>query len=336
MLTTRELGTDDPALRDWYDAVREAHLTDREPAWWESWEATRTYLARPAGRTAYRIVAAFDGDDLVGGAELSLPLVDDTETMSVVLGVLPGHRRRGAGALLMTEVRAFAREHGRSILQTEVTVPDGVAFESWCGGAFAGRQGMGSVSAEDRMLVDLPFDPARLDRIVAGVPAPDGYRVLSFTGPCPDDLAAEWARMRTQMNEDVPRGELTRTASVVDVDRIRLSDEQMAQQGWTKVRSVALTEAGDGAGYTEMFVSAHDPDFVLQDDTLVGREHRGRGLGALLKAANLEQLGALGGPVEGRRWLQTHTEQGNVPMQHTNERFGFRRVDVLHECEGPV
>ena len=129
------------------------------------------HLARPAGRTAYRIVAAFDGDDLVGGAELSQPLVHDTETVSVVLGVLPGHRRRGAGALLMTEVRAIAREHGRSILQTEVTVPDGVAFESWCGGAFAGRQGMRSVSAEDRMLVDLPFDPARLDRIVAGVPA---------------------------------------------------------------------------------------------------------------------------------------------------------------------
>lgn len=83
-------------------------------------------------------------------------------------------------------------------------------------------------------------------------------------------------------------------------------------------------------------MSAHDSDFVLQDDTLVDRAHRGMGLGALLQAANLEQLASMGDLVEGRRWLQTHTEQGNVPMQRTNERFGFRRVDVLHACEGPL
>jgi GNAT superfamily N-acetyltransferase len=172
VLTTRELGTDDPpSATGTTPSGRPTSPTASARGGSRGRRPGRFSRARPAGRTAYRIVAAFDGDDLVGGAELSQPLVHDTETMSVVLGVLPGHRRRGAGALLMTEVRAIAREHGRSILQTEVTVPDGVAFESWCGGAFAGRQGMRSVSAEDRMLVDLPFDPARLDRIVAGVPA---------------------------------------------------------------------------------------------------------------------------------------------------------------------
>ncbi|MER7070300.1 GNAT family N-acetyltransferase [Terrabacter sp. NPDC000476] len=336
MLTTRRLTPDDPLLRDWHEAVRDAHLADREPAWWESWEATRTYLARPADRTAYVVVAALDGDVVVGGAEVSLPLVDDTDTLSVVLGVLPEHRRRGAGDLLAAEVRAVAREHGRSIAQTEVYVPDGVAFEDWCGGAFAQRHGLGSLSAEDRLLVDLPYDPDRLERLTEAARVPEGYRVVSFTGPCPDDLAPEWARMRTQMNEDVPTGELTRTASVVDVERIRTSDVRMAEQGWTKVRSVVLTAARDGAGYTELFVSAHDPDFVLQDDTLVDRAHRGQGLGAALKAANLRQLASLGERAAGRRWLQTHTEQGNVAMQRTNERFGFRRVDVLHECEGEL
>ncbi|NNG39299.1 hypothetical protein HJ588_08430 [Flexivirga sp. ID2601S] len=36
----------------------------------------------------------------------------------------------------------------------------------------------------------------------------------------------------------------------------------------------------------------------------------------------------------GRRFVQTHTERHNAPMQRANEAFGFRRVDVLHELEG--
>ncbi len=147
-------------------------------------------------------------------------------------------------------------------------------------------------------------------------------------------MITEWARMQTQMNEDVPVGELTCTARQVDVARIRESDTRMASMGWTKVRSMALGP-GAGIGYTEMYVSAHDPDFVVQDDTLVDRAHRGRHLGARMKLANLRQLHAHADELIGtRRWVQTFTEQGNSAMQRTNERFGFRRVDVLHECEG--
>lgn len=336
VLTIRRLSADAAQLRDWYEVLRAAQLADREPAWWESWEATSTYLSRPAERTERVVVAAIDGDEVVGGAEVELPLVDDVETMSVTLGVADRHRRRGVGDLLAGEVRALARARARTIVEAEVHVPAGAEFETSCGGAFARRHGLRSMSSEDRLVVDLPYDDQRLAQIRQRLPVPPGYRFVSFVGPCPEHLVAEWARMGTQMNEDVPMGELTRTASVVDVERVRTSDRRMAEQGWTKVRTALLTDEGVGAGYTEIFVSAHDPDFVLQDDTLVDRGHRGMGLGALLKAANLEQLSSMGDVVEGRRWLQTYTEQGNVPMQRTNERFGFRRVDVLHACEGPL
>lgn len=191
----------------------------------------------------------------------------------------------------MPEVGRLAREHHRTVVQTEVTVPGGTAFEDWCGGAFALRHGLRSVSTEDRLVLPLPFDPERLAGIEAGLHPLDEHRIVSFAGTCPDDLVEEWARMSTQMNEDVPTGELTRTPSVVDVDAVR------------------------AAGNTELLVSAHDHDFVLQDDTLIDRAHRGHGLGTRTKAANLRLLGSLEGDLGRRRWLQTHTEQGNVAMQ---------------------
>ena len=142
--------------------------------------------------------------------------------------------------------------------------------------------------------------------------------------------------MQTQMNEDVPTGELTVTPRQVDTQRIRDSDTRMAEQGWTKVRSMALGPDGAGHGYTELFVSEHDPDVVVQDDTWVARDRRGHRLGMRLKVANLRQLqdhdgGALLGS---RRRVQTYCEQDNTAMRRINAAIGFREVDTLRGYEG--
>lgn len=294
-------------------------------------------LVDPRDRTAHVAMAALEAGVVVGGAELSLPLDEDTHTVSVELGVAPGHRSRGVGAALATRVVDLAAQQGRDVVQAEVFVPAGVDWAAWPGGRLAHRFGLRSVSTEDRFLLDLPVDPERLRDLETALPEDLLTRVASWFGPCPDEHLREWARMQTQMNEDVPMGELTRTSRTVDVARIRESDTRMAAMGWTKVRSMALGAGGAGIGYTEMFVSVHDPDVILQDDTFVDRAHRGRRLGTRLKLANLRQLHAHAEELIGsRRWVQTFTEQGNHAMQRTNERFGFRRVDVLHECEGTV
>ncbi len=140
------------------------------------------------------------------------------------------------------------------------------------------------------------------------------------------------------MNQDVPTGELTVSARQVDAERVRESDRRMAEQGWTKVRSMALDAGGIGRGYTELFVSEHDDGVVVQDDTWVDESHRGRRLGMRLKVANLRQLqdhdgGALLGP---RRSVQTYCEQDNAAMRRINAEVGFRAVDTLRGYEGPV
>lgn len=334
MVDIRALTTDDHAFAAWHGSIRDAHRAGREPSWWESLESTRVYLGRGSKRTARRAVGAFEGRTCIGGAELTMPLQYDTETIGVELGVLLTHRGRGVGAALLAYVERLAGQHDRTILQTELHVPAGRELADTVGGRFALARGLRSVSTEDRFLLDLPLDEERFADLSE---VEDDYELLSFVDRVPDDHVAEWARMVTHMNEDVPMGELTHTPQAIDVDRIHETERTFAEQGWTRLRSLALTPDGLGAGYTEMFVSRYDADFVIQDDTFVDRAHRGHRLGARLKLANLRSLAEHGARTGGSwRWVQTYTEQQNTAMQHTNEAFGFRRVDVLHELEGPV
>lgn len=334
------INADDQRFAEWHEVLARAYAQDREPGWWESLSATRAYFSRPATRTRHLGIVAIEDQVVVGGAELNLPLDEDLATISVELGVESDHRRRGVGSALAAAVRDLAAEHGRSIVQSEVFVPVETNWEDWPGARFAERYGLRSVSTEHRYALSLTgLNLTGLELTGLELPRVDGAEdLVSFVGPCPPRYEAEWARMRTQMNEDVPTGALTVTARKIDVERIRESDRTMIEQGWTKVRTMALGADGAGLGYTELFVSAHDPDVVVQDDTLVDRAHRGHGLGLRLKVANLHQLRSHDGGrlLGGRHTVQTYVEQDNLAMQRTNERMGFRRVDTLHECEGTL
>jgi mycothiol synthase len=334
------IGPDDVRFAAWHEAIERSYADGREPGWWESLAATRIYFARTGGQKRHVALVASVGDDVAGGAELGLPLDADLETMSVELGVLPGARRQGIGSALLSAVRDVAAREARDVLQAEVFVPTGVAVEQWPGARFAERHGLRCATVEHRFLLDLPVPSERLDALAAAADAAASGKdaIVSWVGACPEEHVDQWARMKTQMNQDVPTGELTITARQVDTQRVRDSDRRMAQQGWTKVRSMALDGDGTGRGYTELFVSEHDHDVVVQDDTWVDRSQRGRRLGMRLKVANLRQLqdhdgGALLGS---RRSAQTYCEQDNTAMRRINADVGFREVDTLRGYEGPV
>lgn len=137
--------------------------------------------------------------------------------------------------------------------------------------------------------------------------------------------------LHRQMEQDVPRGELSREPLDLDLERLRTSQQRLADTGWTPVTSLVLV-GGEAAGYTEVLVH-RDDEVMVQEDTLVLPAHRGRRLGQLLKTANLQRLE----PVrEGRTLLQTFTADSNTAMRATNTKFGFEPADVLYECEGDV
>jgi GNAT superfamily N-acetyltransferase len=65
---------------------------------------------------------------------------------------------------------------------------------------------------------------------------------------------------------------------------------------------------------------------VMQWDTIVLREHRGHGLGMLMKTANLRQVQAAR---PGRPSIITFNAEENTPMLDVNERLGF--VPIAYE-----
>lgn len=135
------------------------------------------------------------------------------------------------------------------------------------------------------------------------------------------------------MSSDVPTGSLAREAVVHAVDRVRLGEQRMADN-WVTLSSLAANADNASVGYSTIFVPKTQSEQVYQDNTLVLRAHRGHGLGTRLKVANLRQLAAMPEPVDAaRRWLHTHTEQGNAAMQAINAWIGFRIVEELHELE---
>ena len=312
--------TDREALLAWNTLLGEGFNAGREAAWWASDETTLARFADPKpARRSVLLVASIDGERVgAAGAE-----VDPGDPAEVEISVLPAHRRRGVGTALAAAVREALAGHAE-IVQAETYSEAGVAF--------ALAQGLRLGNQEHRMLRDLPLDPA------AAHPAPSaagpGITVRTWRGACPEELLEDWARLNTQMEADVPMGDLTRPAPRSDVEALRRTERRMDAQGWTLVRALAY-DAGLAVGYTEILVSRHDPEIITQDDTLVDRAHRGRGIGRALKLANLENLAGV--PELARaRWIQTYTALDNAPMLALNRSLGFREADVLSVLEGAL
>ena len=314
---------DDRAMRDWYAALHDGATTGREAPLVSSYDSMTFTMRNPGPRKRRLPVAAHLDGRTVGAMLFELPLASDLETVQVEIDVPVANRRRGVASALWAWAVDRARDEGRSVVQTEVHVPAGETPATWPGSLFAERLGFGVEHVEDHLVLELPVDD-----VLLGEPDP-AYRLLCWTGPCPDEHLTTYARLQTAMNADVPTGGMTREAVVVDEERVRTSDARLAES-YLSLVTLAETTSGEPAGYTLMYVPHGGPADVVQDDTLVLRAHRGHALGAAMKAANLRQLSAQDlGP--GR--VHTWTAEENAAMQKVNARFGFRAVEKLHELE---
>jgi GNAT superfamily N-acetyltransferase len=134
--------------------------------------------------------------------------------------------------------------------------------------------------------------------------------------------------MRTQMNRDVPSGELDIEPHVVTVAEVREQESRLGEQ-YDTVVGVARRPDGELDGYTLVFLPRGE-DFAQQDDTFVMREARGQGIGRTLKIAVLRLLAA---ERPERTVVHTWTAPDNDPMQRLNLGLGFRPVELMHEMQ---
>jgi len=322
---------DDDAFTAWYEVLRAGLVDGRTAPIVFAREELAASLRTP-GPTLRRLpFGGYVDGRPVAGLILDLPLAENLDVAEWTLAVPPEHRGRGHGAALFEEGLVHASGHGRTVHNAEIDVPHGLSLEEHPGSRFALARGFTSLHTEDRLVLDVPVEDGRLRRLHEHAAARGAdYALITWVGACPDELVDAYAEMRTVMGSEVPTGEIDRQVAVWDVERLRTSEKRLASQGFTSITTVARHTSGRFAGYSLMFVGAHTPGSVYQDDTLVLDGDRGHRLGAALKVRNLEELTAR---FPERRHVHTWNAESNDAMQHINADFGFRAVETMHEFE---
>ncbi|WP_197093360.1 GNAT family N-acetyltransferase [Nonomuraea sp. SBT364] len=230
----------------------------------------------------------------------------------MALHVHPSERGHGTGTLLLDAAAHAARADGRRSLvaQTEPGSP-GARFLTARGFDEAARFTFTRLNLAD---ADLPALTAIADR------PHSGYRLSSWDGTVPDDLADTFALSRRAM-DDMPMGETDYGTVNWDVDRVRAAAAAVARRGDELHTVVAIDEAdGSVAGFTELVVPGDGTGEGQHYGTGVLPGHRGHGLGRWMKAAAVVQARTRYPDLDA---LRTDTADDNLPMRAINDALGY-------------
>lgn len=238
------------------------------------------------------------------------------------LRVHPAERRRTTGSRLLEAALAAAREDGRRCVIAQ---------------AEAGSSGDGFLSARGfhRVLTlvftRLPSAEADVTALTAIIEEPHpGYRLTSWEGTVPDDLAETYVASRHAM-DDMPMGGTDFGTVTWDLERIRAAAAAVERRG-DFLHTVAAVDESDGsiAGFTELVVPGDGKGDGQHYGTGVLPRHRGHGLGRWMKAASvlhaLERHPDLGG-------LLTDTADNNPHMMRINDALGYTPTHTTLEYQ---
>jgi GNAT superfamily N-acetyltransferase len=148
-----------------------------------------------------------------------------------------------------------------------------------------------------------------------------GYRLTSWIGTVPDDLAESFASSRRAM-DDMPMGDTDYGVVAWDVERVRSVAAAVARRG-DVLRTIAAVDdaSGDVVAFTELVVPAGGRGAGQHYGTGVLPEHRGRGLGMWMKAKAILDARGEHPELDG---LSADTAEDNGPMLRINDALGYR------------
>jgi RimJ/RimL family protein N-acetyltransferase len=194
------------------------------------------------------------------------------------------------------------------------------------GRGFALRHGWTCGLLETRRDLVLPPDEARLSAVEAEARAAAvGYELVTWRDRTPDALVDDRAVLEERMSTDAPHGDIPMGEERWDAARVREHEAAAVARGRT-VLSAGAVRNGRLVAYTDLNVSLTRPQRAQQAGTLVLREHRGRRLGALVKAAVLRDVTRSLPQVER---ISTYNSESNVPMVAVNRALGFEPAGQL-------
>ncbi|MFJ5954702.1 GNAT family N-acetyltransferase [Paenarthrobacter sp. NPDC092416] len=314
-------------LEVWGNLDRAATLPEAVLFWQgNDYEERQVFLARLEGK-------------VVGSGSLMLPLSENLTTAGMDVLVDADYRRRGFGTQILEYLERVARERDRN------------SFDGYCGGPIApvlagvpvleAKSGTGGVpldnastrfavhhgysleQVETSSLLSLPVDEAHLVELeVQALRKATAYSLIEWTDRCPDKLVGAFADLKSLMSTEVPIAGLNWEGERWDNARVRQEESTWQASGIEFIVAVARHDAsGELAAYTVLSHREAMPGIVNQEDTLVAPEHRGHGLGMIVKIANLRRAAALWPEAKS---VMTWNASENRHMLAINIALGFR------------
>lgn len=330
-----ELDVADPgheaALHRWWQVADAVDRDGRPWSWYLTWESLLQTFRTPTAAWTRTVLAAYDGGELVGGAHLQLPQLDNLHVAHVWVFVAPGRRRQGTGSMLLDRALAEATAQHRDTLLGAVTVPQGHEPGAVPGFAFAERHGFRAGISEGQKLLDLPATEPIWDALAAeAAPHHRDYRLVTWVDVQPAELVDGYCALNEAFNEEAPTGDLDVEKEVWDEARVRDRERVFRETGRHEVATAAVASDGTVAGLTEIMLSEFSPERALQGGTIVSPGHRGHRLGLAMKVANQRALRERFPAV---RRVITGNADVNVHMNAVNDRLGFREVELSVEMQ---
>lgn len=292
--------------------------------------------SHPEYTLQWRFTASEEGR-LLGSALLTLPQADNTHWAELSIVVDPAHRRRGVGGALLEAGLGAAVEAGRGTVHAWIWAElpaagadtirasegDGVIAADAPSVTFLLRHGftLAQVHTISGMVL---ADQAKLEAAARAARAatPDTYELVQWRGSTPPELVDDFAALRVAMSTDAPSGDADYEEEVVDVARVRADEEAHSLAGHDQLVTGVLHD-GRLVAFTCMVHDPERPELGDQWDTLVLAEHRGHGLGMLMKTAS---HAALRGHWPATARIITGNASENQWMLAINRRLGFRPI----------
>ncbi|MGJ6963176.1 GNAT family N-acetyltransferase [Streptosporangium sp. G11] len=287
---------------------------------------------QPSASSRRLVWLASDGDGVpLGSAFLRLFEREGQDHLAELeLNVHPAERRRGVGSELLARAVAGAEEERRRcvLAQAGAGTPGDrflaarrfrkVLTLTYARLALA-HAAVDRAAPTDAAMDTVTVDAAAVDTVTDGPPA--GYRLRSWDGTVPDELADTFTASRRAM-DDMPMDDTDYGVVVWDVERVRAAAKAIADRGESLHTVVAVDESdGSIAGFTELVVPGDGKGDGQHYGTGVLPEHRGHGLARWMKAEAIRQARErypdLGG-------LLADTADGNTHMRAVNDSLGYR------------
>ena len=304
---------DDCDMRLAYDIEDAANRAVR-PGWQGSGAEARIAGWRADDGWENRLFGAWEGEALVGFSSCMIHQ-DEPDTAWVFAWVLPDSQQRGFGTALVKSA-AMSASPTTSRLLTRAYRP---TFDDIATLERRFLRPLGFSLATTETVVELDLRSVRL----ADEPTVEGYSVISYVNGVPEDLRTAVGRIKGLVDSEAPNGELAWVESPVTASDYLDEVARWNAQSSSAVESLALDEHGNVAAWTCLVTAPAGGGDARIEGTLVLREHRGNGLGAAVKIANLHAARALGDV--GR--VRTSSDDQNIWMRAINSALGFVPVE---------